>query len=211
MARIIDLTLTIENGMRGVEIEPAMKLERDGWNASTYHLYSHAGTHMDAPSHYGAGVAIDQIPPERFMGDAWIVNCSDVEPCEKITTAHLGVADERIQPGDMVLIRTDWSRYAGESCYREKLPRISRKLARWLAKRRISLLGVEQPAVADVNNLDEIREIHTILLEAGIVVVEGLVNLDQIPCSKVRFIALPLKVKDGDGSPVRALAIVDEE
>ena len=210
MPYIIDLTLTLENGMRGVEIEPAMRLDRDGWNASTYHLYSHAGTHMDAPFHYGMPGTIDRISPERFMGDAWVVNCSDAGPRELITAAHLGAIDEKIQPGDRVLIRTGWSRYVGEPRFRDELPRISRGLAKWFADRKISLLGVEQPAVADVHDLDEIREIHTILLEAGIVIVEGLVNLDLITSERVQFIALPLKVKGGDGSPVRALAIIDD-
>ena len=50
MPRIIDLTVTLEHGMRGVDIEQTMTLERDGWNARIYRLYSHAGTHMDAPA-----------------------------------------------------------------------------------------------------------------------------------------------------------------
>jgi len=211
MPHIIDLTLPLENGMRGVEIEPAMRMNRDGWNASTYHLYSHAGTHMDAPFHYGLPGTIDRLPLERLMGKAWVVNYSDVRPRELITRGHLGTVDEKIQPGDIVLIRTGWSRYVNEPQFRDELPRISQGLATWFANRRISLLGVEQPAVADVNNLDEIREIHTILLGAGIVIVEGLVNLECIPTESVHFVALPLKVKGGDGSPVRAIAIVDHD
>ena len=53
MSRIIDLTLTIDSGMSGVAIAPSHTIEKEGWNATTLNLYSHSGTHMDAPIHYG--------------------------------------------------------------------------------------------------------------------------------------------------------------
>ena len=63
MPRIIDLTIPLENGLRGMSIEPARTLEKDGWNAMTLHLYSHCGTHMDAPIHFGVSDhTIDQVP-----------------------------------------------------------------------------------------------------------------------------------------------------
>ena len=212
MPRIIDLTVTLEHGMRGVDIEHTMTLERDGWNGSTYCLYSHAGTHMDAPVHFGVDdTSIDGIGLERCMGPAWVIDMSDVKPRELMTVAHLGVVADRILPGDIVLLRTGWSRYVAEPRYRDQLPRISVELARWFAQRRISLLGIEPPAVADVHDRDEIREVHTILFEAGIIIVEGLANLDSITRERVHFIALPLRIAGGDGAPVRALAIEDDD
>ena len=53
--RIVDLSLTLRRGMRGVDWETACTFERDGWNSRNLHLYSHAGTHMDAPVHFAAG------------------------------------------------------------------------------------------------------------------------------------------------------------
>ena len=67
-------------------------------------------------------------------------------------------------------------------------------------------MGVEPPSVADVNNIAEVTEIHRILLGADITIVEGLKNLHTIEQDQIEFIALPLKLRDGDGSPVRALA-----
>jgi arylformamidase len=61
--------------------------------------------------------------------------------------------------------------------------------------------------VADVNNLPEVTLIHEILLDK-IIIVEGLCNLDQLQTDLVTFIALPLKIKGGDGAPCRAIAIV---
>ena len=71
------------------------------------------------------------------------------------------------------------------------------------------MLGVETPAVADINNKEELVTVHQALLRAGIVIVEGLANLDALQQEEVTFVALPLKLEGGDGSPVRAVAIED--
>lgn len=72
---------------------------------------------------------------------------------------------------------------------------------------RILLLGVEPPSVADVNDKEEVTAVHRTLLGAGIVIVEGLANLEALQQERVTFIALPLKLEGGDGSPVWAIAI----
>src|SRR4029450_3743670 len=72
MKHLVDLTQTLRAGMRGVAWDTATTVEREGWNARALHLYSHAGTHMDAQAHFAAGPeTIDQIPLERCMGPAW--------------------------------------------------------------------------------------------------------------------------------------------
>jgi kynurenine formamidase len=73
--------------------------------------------------------------------------------------------------------------------------------------RGVVLLGVEPPSVADVNNMEELTAVHRVLLEAEIVIVEGLVHLDQLTSPVVQFIALPLRIPGCDGSPVRAVAV----
>jgi kynurenine formamidase len=95
------------------------------------------------------------------------------------------------------------------SAYRDELPRVSLELAEWCAAKRVRMLGVEPPSVADVNNLEELTAVHKVLLEAGVIIVEGLANLDQIRRERVTFMAFPLKVAGGDGSPVRAFALED--
>jgi len=207
MSRIIDLTLPLKSGMRGVSFEPARVLEKDGWNATTIHLYSHAGTHMDAPSHFGGNQTIDKIEVGRCIGPAWIVDLSGAKPHSLIDVEHIGQVAEKAQQGDSLLIRTDWSRNLGKPKYREALPRVSPALARWCAKNNIAMLGLEQPAVADVNNIEELTAVHRILLEAGVVIVEGLTNLDAITKEKVTFIALPLKLAGGDGARLGLLLL----
>jgi arylformamidase len=206
--KLIDLTQTYQRTTPGVSWESARELEKDGWNASTLHLYSHAGTHVDAPRHFGVSEeGIDQMGPERLVGWAWVVLLPSTQPHELLTVAHLGDWAQKISPDDSILFRTDWSRHLGTPEYREALPRISEELARWLVKRKVKMLGVEPPSVADVNNLPEVTLIHQILLGGGITIVEGLCNLDQLSQEKVLLVALPIKYAGGDGAPARVIAL----
>jgi arylformamidase len=207
--RVIDLSLTLRAGMRGVSFEAARTLERDGWNARTLHLYSHAGTHMDAQTHFAAGQeTIDQIPLDRCMGPAWLVSISNPEPGMLITIGHLGPVATRMKPGDSLLIRTGWSAHLDDvSLYRDHLPRISEELALWCVEHQVKMLGVEPPSVANVHQRAELTRIHSILLGGGVVIVEGLTNLELLRSPKVFFVALPLKIEGGDGCPCRAFAV----
>lgn len=209
MERIIDLTLPLRPGMRGVEFETTATLERDGWSARTLHLYSHAGTHVDAPVHFGAGDGtIDRLPLDRCMGPAWVVDLDGIAPRATIRVRDLGSVAAEHTHGDSLLLRTGWSRHAADlRLYREELPRVGEELARWCVNRGVRMLGVEPPSVADVCDRAEVALIHGILLEGGVVIVEGLARLEALSARKVFFMALPLPIEGGDGSPCRALAV----
>jgi arylformamidase len=206
---IIDLTLTYDKNVAGFTSEPARLLEKDGWNARTLHIYSHAGTHMDAPFHFGVSdETIDEYPLTRFISKrAWLVNLSKIEAKSLIFVKDLGEIAQKFKKGDSLLLRTDWSKRLGTEGYRNDLPRISKELAEWCVLKKVNVLGVEPPSVADVNNLPEVTEIHHILLRGGIIIVEGLTNLDLIEKQYVQLIALPLKIQNGDGAPCRVIAI----
>lgn len=208
MSRIIDLTLPLKPGMRGVEIEPAKVIAKDGWNATTLHLYSHCGTHMDAPAHFGVGdQTIDEIPLDRCMGPAWVVDLEGIPARALIEVKDLGNVAREVQAGDSLLLRTGWSKYVSIPDYRDAMPRVSTELARWCADNGVAMLGLETPAVADVNNAEELSAVHKVLFEGDVVIVEGLTNLDSITREKVTFMAFPLRISSGDGSPVRAFAV----
>lgn len=210
--RIIDLSLPLYDGMRGVKLEPATTTATTGYNTTTMHLYSHAGTHMDAPLHFlDGGGTIDQVPLSKCIGPALVVDLSYKEPNSLITVADLGAFAGRIEAGSRLLLRTDWDRYADRPEFRTDMPRISAELAQWLAERPIALLGVQTPSVASLRpeNKAELVEVHQILLKAEIVIVEGLANLSELRREVVTLIALPLKVTGCDGSPARPVAIED--
>lgn len=205
-----DVTLTLESGMRGVEIETAKLLEKDGWNARNIHLYSHSGTHMDSPVHFGVNSGtIDIYPPERFFVSCYLISLDGIAPFSEIGIADLGDVKDRVERGEGLIFRTGWSKLAGEPVYRNGIPSISQDLAAWCVQKGISMIGVEPPSVADVNNLEMLTEIHRILLNGNIIIVEGLANLDRISQTRVKLVALPLKIKDGDGAPCRAIIIED--
>lgn len=206
--RIIDVSLPIDNDLRGAELITKKTIAEHGWNATTLTLYSHCGTHMDAPRHFiDDGASLDQLSLDACCGPAKMLDLTPVGPRELLGVDRLVPWADTIGTGDRLLLRTDWHRQAGTDAYRNELPRISIDLARWLAEKRIALLGVEPPSVADVNNVTELSEVHQVLLGANITIVEGLAHLDEIHCDEVEFVALPLKITDGDGSPVRAIAI----
>ncbi len=209
MAHIIDLTLTLRPGMRGVEFEKLHTVNEHGWNSRMLHLYSHAGTHMDAPLHFAAGDGtIDRIPLEHCFVPAWMIDLTGIKPKGLITVGHLGAVANLVRPDDGLLLKTGWSKYVDQpQYYRDSFPRISQELAQWCVERRVRLLGIEQPSVADVNSLAEVTLIHRILLSHNIVIVEGLTNLMALREERVLFGAVPLKIEGGDGSPCRAFAI----
>ena len=90
--------------------------------------------------------------------------------------------------------------------YRINLPRISEEFAHWCVEKKVAVLGVEPPSVADVTNLPEVTKIHEILLGGGVTIVEGLTNLEALPDRPFLFGAMPLKIHQGDGCPCRAWA-----
>lgn len=212
MSKIIDLTMPLKPGMRGVEITPKFTLAKEGWNASTLSLYSHAGTHMDSQVHFEAGPeTIDQHTPQRCMGRAWLINLAGITPKALIEISSLGDVARRLESGDSLLLRTDWSHHLeNPAIYRDGLPRISDALAKWCVTSKVKLLGVEPPSIADVTNLSEVTRIHKILLGGGVTIVEGLCHLDRLVGPKVFFVALPLRIAQGDGCPCRAFAVDGE-
>lgn len=209
--KIIDLTLPIDNEMRGVDVRQAKTIAKEGWNATTLELYSHCGTHMDAPIHFVDGAAtIDQQDLRVCVGSALVIDLTKDGPVndgELITVEHLVSYHSQITAGSRLLLRTDWYKRYGTNEYRDALPRISIELAKWLVDRKVAMIGVEPPSVADVNNVSELTDVHKTLFRGGVLIVEGLANLDQISESVVQFVALPMKIAGGDGSPVRAIAI----
>lgn len=206
--RIIDLSLPVNNDLRGASVDTKKTIANAGWNATTLTLYSHCGTHMDAPRHFVDGAAsIDQQPLAACCGPAKVLDLTPVQPRELFGVDRLAPWADQIMPGDRLLLRTDWHQRAGTDAYRNELPRVSIELARWLVEREIALIGVEPPSVADVNNRTELTEVHRTLLGGNVTIVEGLAHLDELRSETVEFIVLPLKVTDGDGSPARAIVI----
>jgi kynurenine formamidase len=158
------------------------------------------------------GRSLDHLDLSKCIGPALVIDLSHKSPNSFITVEDVIPFAPKIKPNARLLMRTDWDQHAGQADYRTHMPRISRELAHWLVDKQISLLGVETPSVASIRpeNKAELIEVHQILLKAEIVIVESLANLRLLQQEIVHFIALPLKIVGGDGSPARAIAIESE-
>lgn len=208
MSRVVDLTMSYHAGVNGFSKEVAKTKAKDGWNATTLTFYSHCGTHMDAPFHFNvSNQTIDEIDVSNLVGCAWVIDARDVGPKGMITVKHIPehIANNFVA-GDSLIIWTGWSQFAGTPKYRDELPRISEELAHWCIDNEVKMIAVEPPSVADVNNLKEVTRIHEILLE-GVIIIEGLTNINKLTSNCVELIALPLKIKGGDGAPARVIAL----
>lgn len=208
MDSIVDLTLTYTDSFTGFSKETSKTIDKDGWNASTLNFYSHCGTHMDAPIHFNvSNQTIDKIPVSDFVGKAWVIDVRDVGLKGLIYSNHIPTeVKKQFEVGDSLIFWTSWSQYVNTPKYRDELPRISEELANWCIEHKVKMIGVEPPSVADVNNLEEVTKIHEILL-SGVVIIEGLTNLESIKSNCVEIVALPLKIGNGDGAPARVIAI----
>jgi kynurenine formamidase len=208
--RIIDLSLEIYHSTPVFPQDPHtgfiahQTIEDTGYNITQIIMSTHVGTHLDAPHHFIAGGrTVDKLDLEKCVGPAMVINMSHKEPKEEIRIKDFAGFEKRIVKDSKVLIRTDWARFFPDKTYFFDSPVITVETARWLGEREIGLLGVEVPSV----NAQDYMETHKILLGKEIVIVEALTNLSQLARDEVYFIALPLKLRGLDGSPVRAIAI----
>ncbi|MFK8111885.1 MAG: cyclase family protein [Rubripirellula sp.] len=204
------MSLVVDADLPNAKVEPYKSIETHGWNATMLHLYSHCGTHMDAPRHFlPNGQTLDELNLQACCGVARIVNLAPVTPRELITVERFQAAlDRPLVSGERILLRTDWYHRFPSPEYRDELPRISLELAHWFVQQQVRLIGVEPPSVADVNQKVELTDVHQALFRGGIVIVEGIANLDKIDSNECEFVALPLRIAGGDGCPVRAIAIL---
>lgn len=202
----IDVTVPIGPGLVTWPGDPAVAVERvsdvgAGDEATVSHLSfgSHTGTHLDAPRHFLAGgAAVDAAPPDVLMGRARVVGVPGVD---RIEPAHLVAAG--VQAGERVLFRTRNSERAWwDRPFDAHYCALSVAAARWLAERRVRLVGVDCLSVSAF--ADDAASVHVPLLTAGVWLLEGL-DLTGIAPGAYDLVALPLRLAGGDGAPVRAL------
>ena len=230
MLEIIDLSQEIYAGMpvfSGLpEVEISVHASHEEWDdildsevvSPAVHrltLGEHTGTHVVAINHMGRqfrGQSIDRMPLTLFYTEGICLDLSYKGLRELIEPAELAraltEANLEIRQGDTVLLYTDHYRrtFGTEDWYNG--PGISATSARWLGEQNIAAFGVEMmsPGVRKISN----KEVHFICGELGFTHYENLINLHQlVGRGRFRFIGLPLKIRGGTGSPVRAIAVFD--
>lgn len=230
MPEIIDLSQEIFSGMPVFHGLPEVKITvyashepQDGITGSDVvspvvnrlEFGEHTGTHVDAFNHMGRqyrGQSIETMPLTTFYTEGVCLDLSHKGLRELIEPADLeralAAAELEIKRGDTVLLYTDHYRRAFGTGNWERGPGLDVAAARWLGSKRIAAFGVEtaSPGVRHVSN----KDVHRICGEMGFTHYENLINLHLlIGRGRFRFIGLPLRIRGGTGSPVRAVAVFD--
>ncbi len=213
-----------------IEIHKISEYDDDGpfWAWNWLKLGEHSGTHFDAPHHwitgkeYGDGFT-DRIPPQNFVGPVNVIDCSaeTTDDADFLLTTDRVKAWEsehgEIREGEWVVMRTDWHTRAGDKAQflnaDENGPHspgptaecieylISKGIRGWGSE----CIGTDAGAAA---GMEPPFPAHNLLHKANRYGLASLANLDKLPPKGAILIAAPLKIENGTGSPIRALALV---
>ena len=186
---VIDLTHTIREDMPvypGTEpprLTTACTVSQCGYRETLLHMYSHTGTHMDAPAHMMDGApTLDSFGPDRFVGRGYVLDCRGLS---QIPLDLLLRHEAALRDADFLLFCTGWDQYWGTDAYYEGFPCLTEEAARFVAG--LTLFG------------------------AGLVNTENLKGLAQLVSREFTFLTMPLKFENADGCSCRAAAIVTKE
>jgi len=214
--KIIDLTLTVSDeiptfpGSPQPSFIPWENVKEDGYNLELLFLSTHTGTHMDAPYHFlEKGAKIHEISLKKLVSEAVLIKSKKKggESITKIDIQKFEKKHGKIDGFSSVIFYTGWQRNLQKKYYFTKNPGLSVSAAKYLASKKISLVGIDSPSI-DLGT-DSKFSVHQIFAKKGMLIVENLANLDKIKSSKFHLVVLPLKLKNATGSPVRAIAFVD--
>lgn len=210
--KIIDLTHDLTDNMGVFPGDPACRITtahhyENGYFVSEISMGTHTGTHVDTPAH--------KIPQRETLSDLGIAPFIAEKCCVIDTRALSGEINadflaqhERTLNGrECVIFRSGWERHFGTDAFFCDFPALAEDAAPFLQRCGIRIVGLETPSVNPVRH----ESVHDAFLRAGIIIVEALANVAELPRESFCFYAVPLKLKDGDGSPVRAFATVAED
>lgn len=231
-AKVVDLSTVFENGMPKfpthppIVINPTIVHEIDGYYCQTIFMPEHIGSHVDAPYHIHSelkGQTIDAMDPLHLIGRAIIIDLTylDLKPGDlaplKCIKEFENKNELKIKKDDIVLINFGRLKRVSESKdpiraikdYTKNAPGLSKEIAEYLLLKKIKAIGSDTIACGTpmVDGKPSFCWIHELLLKNNILIMECINNLEKIPCS-VFFIALPLKIKNGSGSPIRPIALI---
>ena len=197
--------------------------------ANNFRAAEHGGTHLDAPNHFADGrYTTDQIPLEKLIGSAVVVDVTDRVKADRDYRVEVAdfesfeAAHGRIPGGAIVLVRTGHSRHwpdpekylgtakRGDAALPElHFPGLHPNLARWLVRERsIKAIGLDTPSL-DYGQSQDFKT-HQILFKENIPAFENVAHLDQLPATGAFVIALPMKIEEGSGAPLRIVALIPE-
>ncbi len=184
-----------------IELERFSEIEKgESANVTKISCCVHVGTHVDAPLHYiEGGAGIDDLPLEVMIGRAYVVDLPNASRLDAETLDQAGVPPRTRR----LLFKTRnsslWKKDSGE--FQKDYVGVDNSGAEWLVRKGIQLVGIDYLAIAP---FEESTEPHRILLNAGILILEGL-NLIEVQRGRYTLYCLPIKIMGSDGAPARAI------
>ncbi len=185
-----------------------------GFSARNLLISEHGGTHSDGVWEYRKeGPTIDKMPLEYFWGSALCVDLSFVPATRSMEIRDLERAvkasGQEILKGDIFLMYTaHYDRNFGTDKWQTEYSGLSYSAAKWLAEKGVVNIGVDAPAIDHPADLDFSG--HLICGQYDITNTENLCNLDKVVNRRFLYFGLPLKIRDGSGSPIRAVALLED-
>jgi arylformamidase len=208
LSRSISESMPVFPGTEPPRIAEACTIAKNGFAEKLLSIYSHTGTHVDAPGHILAGASrLDDFAVDRFLGPALVLDISSVRG-RQVEIDDLADYEARLRSVDFALLRSGWAKYWGDPGYFSGYPVLSPPAARWLSGFNLKGVGVDMISVDGVDSLT--LDVHKVFFRKGMVIVENLADLETLIGKRFIFSCLPLKIPGGDGSPVRAVAILTE-
>jgi arylformamidase len=214
MEKIIDLTHWISDTMPVYPesdlpvVNQIHTIKNHCFAQTKLELLSHHGTHIDAPSHMILGAkSLDQFGLEQFYGKALCINCRTLKTNSKIDLAVLLPYEKQLQQVDFVLLYTGWSTKWGSEAYFSAFPVLDYEACLWLSEFELKGIGLDNISIDCMESTD--FQNHHIMLGNNILIIENLTNLNLLQKSTFTFSCLPIKYQNADGSPVRAVAIMN--
>jgi len=222
--KIVDLSFPIKPHFRwkALSERPATFAAGDPLQSTVMTISCHAYTHVDAPLHFlPDGRDIAAMPIDQWIGEAAVVDLSHLGENGEVSAAELEKHAGHVRAGDIVLLRTDWplKMSVEHEEFWTRGPFTGQSGCDWLVARGVKAVGYDYPpdhCTRDTLPGPKRRKparaeytTHASFFARGITVIEYLTNLDAIGAARCRFLALPLRIEGSDGSPVRAIAMVD--
>jgi arylformamidase len=208
LSHSINESMPVYPGTEPPKISDACTIAKNGFAEKLLSIYSHIGTHIDAPGHILAGAAtLDEFAVGHFLGPGLVLDVSAKKG------AHVEINDLKkyemlLGDAEFALLHSGWAEHWGDPGYFTGFPVLSPAAAHWLTGFDLKGIGVDMISVDGVDSLT--LDVHRIFFEKGMVVVENLAGLETLIGKKFVFSCLPLKIASADGSPVRAVAIITE-
>ena len=193
-------TMVVWPGDDPFQVTPTARIaEGAHCNLSWLSMGSHTGTHVDAPLHFIDGAdGVEKLDLHKLVGPADVIDCTGMAQVDA------PALEGRLAEGVIPIFKTDSSALPDTTPFRLDYVPVALAAAEVLAANRVKAVGIDYLSVAGKNG----TPVHQTLLEAGIVIIEGL-RLAEVPAGRYTLVCLPLKVEGCDGAPARAILIQD--